>query len=104
MQKYRGQPLRGQRLFRRHQLPLQQLGGPRVRVRLPIDDAGSEQKGVSGRKDALPEDVLRQEKERARGAQPADGKRGWVNPCRLQEIAFRIITSPRLSVPSHHCR
>ena len=76
MQKYRGQPLRGQRLFRRHQLPLQQLGGPGVRVRLPIDDAGGEQKGVSGRKDALPEDTLRQEKERARGARPADGKSG----------------------------
>ena len=33
---------------------------------------------VSGGEVALPEDALRQEKERARGAQPADGKRGWV--------------------------
>ena len=76
MQKYRGQPLRGQRLFRRHQLPLQQLGGPSVRVRLPIDDAGGEQKSVSRGEVDLPEDALRQEMERARGARPADGKRG----------------------------
>ena len=56
---------------------------PRVCEKLPIDDAGGEQKGVSGRKVALPEDALRQEKERARCARPTDGKSGRVNPCRL---------------------
>ena len=51
---------------------------PRVCEKLSIDDAGGEQKGVSGGEVALPEDALRQEKKRARGARPADGKRGWV--------------------------
>ena len=47
---------------------------PRVCEKLPIDDAGGKQKGVSG--GVLLEDALRQEKERARSAQPADGKSG----------------------------
>ena len=49
---------------------------PRVCEKLPIDDVGGEQKGVSEGEVALPEDALRQEKERARGARPADGKSG----------------------------
>ena len=49
---------------------------PRVCEKLSIDDAGGEQKGVSGGEVALPEDALRQEKKRARGARPADEKSG----------------------------
>lgn len=52
----------------------------RVCEKLPIDDAGGEQKGVSGAEVALPEDALRQEKERARGARTADGKSGHRCP------------------------
>ncbi len=48
----------------------------RVCEKLSIDDARGIQKGVSGGEVALPEEALRQEKERARGAQPADGKSG----------------------------
>lgn len=41
----------------------------RVCEKLSFDDARGKQKGVSGREVALPEDALREEKERARSHQ-----------------------------------